>query len=203
MADPASAAASAASSSEATVAAVQAQTAHVEAITAANAAQSAVITIHGFSINIVLLAIGLIFLGILYMFYKIQASNKLDFADMLTKDGRSVSLTKVLQLLGGITATWVVIKLATTGTLSESIFGIYLTYVGAIEGYSKYVAAKYGYTEMSVKDGGSPTDPSSDSPQKTIEAAVESATDAEASARDAKVAAKNAAIDLKSQDNQQ
>lgn len=74
---------------------------------------------------------------------------------MFTKDGRSVSLTKVLQFVGGVTATWIMIKLTITGGLTESLFGLYLAYVGAIEGYSKFVAAKYGYNEKSVKDADS------------------------------------------------
>lgn len=98
------------------------------------------------------IAIGCALIGVLFLFWRIQRTEKLDFADMITKDGRSVSLTKILQLVGGITATWIVIKLTLTGTLTEAVFGLYLTYVGAIEGYSKFVAAKYNYNEKSVKD---------------------------------------------------
>jgi hypothetical protein len=93
-----------------------------------------------------------IVIGFVLIFYRIQKSKRLDFADMLTKNGKTVSLTKVLQLIGGITATWVIVKMTLTGSLTESIFGLYLTYVGAIEGYSKFVAAKYGYNEKSIKD---------------------------------------------------
>lgn len=102
--------------------------------------------------NIMAVIIGLLVFGLLWAFYKIQKSERLDFADMLTKDGRSVSLTKVLQLIGGVTATWIMVKLTLNSNLTESLFGLYLTYVGAIEGYSKYVAAKYNYKETSVKD---------------------------------------------------
>jgi uncharacterized membrane protein len=90
--------------------------------------------------------------ALIVLFYRIQVSQKLDFTDMITKDGRAVSLTKVLQLIGGVTGTWIMIKLTLTGGLTEALFGLYLTYVGAIEGYSKYVSAKYNYTETSVKD---------------------------------------------------
>ena len=91
-------------------------------------------------------------IGLLVLFYRIQKSQKLDFADMITKNGKSVSLTKVLQLIGGLTATWIMVKLTMNDKLTESILGVYLAYVGGIEGYSKYVAAKYGYDEKSVKD---------------------------------------------------
>ncbi len=107
--------------------------------------------VFGMQVNLMGLAVALAIFGILFLFYRIQKSDKLDFADMITKDGTSVSLTKVLQLVGGICATWVIIKLTLTGGLTEAIFGLYLTYVGAIEGYSKFVAAKYGYKESSVK----------------------------------------------------
>jgi len=108
--------------------------------------------IFGMQINLTGVAIALVIFGILFLFYRIQKSDKLDFADMITKDGKAVSLTKVLQLIGGMSATWVIIKLTLTGGLTEAIFGLYLTYVGAIEGYSKFVAAKYGYAEKSVKN---------------------------------------------------
>ena len=94
----------------------------------------------------------LLILGMLYTFWRIQRNDKLDFSDMIVKDGQKVSLTKVLQLVGGVTATWIMIKLTITGNLSEALFGLYLTYVGAIEGYSKYVSAKYGYSEKSIKE---------------------------------------------------
>jgi hypothetical protein len=101
--------------------------------------------------------IGMLF-GLLFLFWRIQKRQKLDFADMITKDGRSVSLTKVLQLIGGLTSTWIMVKLTLTGGLTEALFGLYLTYVGAIEGYSKFVAAKYNYKETSVKDAGDSDD---------------------------------------------
>jgi hypothetical protein len=122
------------------------------AVAAAMTANSMTVDFFGFSINLIAVLIVFIIACILTLFYRIQKSQKLDFADMITKDGRAVSLTKVLQLIGGLTATWVMIKLTLTGGLTEALFGLYLTYVGAIEGYSKFVAAKYNYTEKSVKD---------------------------------------------------
>lgn len=110
-----------------------------------------IVHLWGYELNLMSVMIFVMLFGIWFLFYRIQRSAKLDFADMITKDGKSVSLTKVLQLIGGITSTWVIIKLTSSGALSESIFGVYLTYVGAIEGYSKYVAAKYNYSEKSVK----------------------------------------------------
>lgn len=119
---------------------------------------SGTITLFGFTFNMMGIAIALMLLAILFLFYRIQKSEKLDFADMITKDGRAVSLTKILQLVGGVTATWIMIKLTLTGGLTEALFGLYLTYVGAIEGYSKFVAAKYNYNEKSVKDAAKDVD---------------------------------------------
>lgn len=106
----------------------------------------------GMQFHIMGVAILFLFMLIMFIFWRIQVQSKLDFADMITKDGRTVSLTKMLQLIGGVTATWIMIKLTLTGGLTETILGIYLAYVGGIEGYSKYVAAKYKYTEHSVRD---------------------------------------------------
>jgi hypothetical protein len=120
-----------------------------------------ILDIMGYSINLTSVMVVCLILGILFLFYRIQVTDKLDFADMLTKNGRSVSLTKVLQLVGGMTATWIMIKLTIAGGLTETILGIYLAYVGGIEGYSKFVSAKYGYSERSVRDSaasGTPID---------------------------------------------
>lgn len=110
-----------------------------------------VVPIFGYDVNLMAVAFALLAAGVLYLFWRIQRTDKLDFADMITKDGQAVSLTKVLQLIGGLTATWIMIKLTLTGGLTETILGIYLAYVGGIEGYSKFVAAKYNYKETSVK----------------------------------------------------
>jgi hypothetical protein len=117
-----------------------------------------IVNLFGWNFNLATIGIMLALAGVLWLFYRIQKDEKLDFADLITKDGRTVSLTKVLQLIGGISGTWIVIKLTLTNGLTEAIFGLYLTYVGAIEGYSKFVAAKYGYNEKSVRDATAPAD---------------------------------------------
>jgi hypothetical protein len=115
-------------------------------------ASNTILNLFGYEVNVMAVALLMLVFGLLFLFYRIQRSEKLDFADLITKNGESVSLTKVLQLIGGLTSTWIVIKLALAGTLTEGIFGLYLTYVASIEGYSKFIAAKYGYKEKSVKD---------------------------------------------------
>jgi hypothetical protein len=132
-------------------------TSTVSTATSAAASTATVLQLFGYNFNLMSILIAVILGGIFFMFYRIQSQSKLDFADVVTKDGRAVSLTKVLQLIGGLTATWVIIKLTLTGGLTEALFGLYLTYVGAIEGYSKFVAAKYNYNETSVKQAAAET----------------------------------------------
>lgn len=105
----------------------------------------------GITFNVLGLSVGLLAIGILMLFYRIQSNKTLDFADMLTADGRKMSLTKVLQLIGGMTATWTMIALTLSGGLTETLFGIYLAYVASVEGFSKFIAARYGYQEKSAR----------------------------------------------------
>lgn len=111
-----------------------------------------ILSLFGVDINLMTVAIVLVMLGLLYMFWKIQKEDKLDFTDMITANGRTVSLTKILQLVGGVTGTWVVIKLGMAGTITADIFMIYLAYVASIEGFSKFIQARYKYQEGSVRD---------------------------------------------------
>lgn len=141
-----------ASTAEAASAAVASNTSLTGSLMSTMATSAGTFQLYGMTINMMTVAAAALVFGLLFLFYRIQKSDKLDFADMITKDGRAVSLTKVLQLIGGVTATWIMVKLTITGGLTEALFGLYLTYVGAIEGYSKFVAAKYHYNEKSVKD---------------------------------------------------
>lgn len=54
------------------------------------------------------------------------------------------SITRTLQMLGGLTATWIVVKMAVLGTITAEIFGIYLAALGVSAAWSKYIGAKYG-----------------------------------------------------------
>jgi hypothetical protein len=116
-----------------------------------DAVSTLTIPLFGYDVNLMAVAFALLVIGVLFLFWRIQRTEKLDFADMITKDGRSVSLTKVLQLIGGLTATWIMIKLTLTSGINEMILGVYLAYVGGVEGYSKFIAAKYNYKETGVR----------------------------------------------------
>jgi len=120
-------------------------------VTSAQTSTAMVLDIFGYQVNMMTASLVVILGIVLFLFWRIQRTEKLDFADMITKDGQAVSLTKILQLIGGLTATWIMIKLTLTGGLTETILGIYLAYVAGVEGYSKFVAAKYNYNEKSVR----------------------------------------------------
>ena len=130
--------------------------------------QALIVNAFGYTINLMTLAIIALFIGLLFMAWGIQKSGRLDFADMLTKDGRKVSATKVLQLLGGVSSTWFVVKTGLQGTLSVEIFAVYLTYCASIEGFSKFISAKYNYKETSVRDAEPGLPPPEDGPIKEV-----------------------------------
>ena len=94
----------------------------------------------------------MVYVGIMALFIHEQKLGHLAFADLITGNGTSVSATKLLNLIGGVTATWVIIVLTQSNNLSMDMFIVYLTYVGGIQGFSKFVSAKYNYAEGSVRD---------------------------------------------------
>lgn len=90
-------------------------------------------------------AIFLGFLSFAILFYRAQKKENLKWTDLITgKGSNSVSLTKLLQLVGGVVATWIMIKQTLQGKLEWDLFAIYLAYTASIEGFSKFIAAKYG-----------------------------------------------------------
>ena len=105
---------------------------------------STVVPYLGYEINAFAVAIIIFFLILLIAIARAQFTGKLDWTDMLTRDGTKVSTTKLLQLVGGGVASWVVIKLAITKDLNVDIFVTYLMYIAGSDGYAKYIMARYG-----------------------------------------------------------
>jgi hypothetical protein len=106
---------------------------------------------NSFSINVYGVFIILIFLIIAVAMWKAHKDDKEDFnwSDMIKSPDQvtgkmGVSGTKLLQLIGGITATFIVVKLTLQAALTFEIFCAYLTYVASVEGFSKFIIAKYG-----------------------------------------------------------
>ena len=102
------------------------------------------LNIFGYTINLYAVTITVFFAAFVIGLWRAQRAQHLNWLDMLTRDGTKVSTTKVLQLLGGVVATWIVIKLTLQEKLTWDIFAIYLGYVASIDGYSKLLMAKYG-----------------------------------------------------------
>jgi hypothetical protein len=85
------------------------------------------------------------FLSFIVMFWRAQATSKLNWIDLIRKPGSQViSLTKLIQLLGAMVATWIMVKMAMSDKITWDLLATYLAYVGSVEGYSKFVSAKYG-----------------------------------------------------------
>lgn len=89
----------------------------------------------------------LIFVTIAMIFWHTHKIGKLDWSKIITHAGSDeISLTKCLQLIGGITGTWVIIILTLHDKLTWDMLMVYLGYVAGVDGYSKFMYAKYGIT---------------------------------------------------------
>lgn len=84
------------------------------------------------------------YLLILLLLWQAQRNSTVNWVDMISSSPDKVSLTKFLQLVGGITGTWIMVIITLNGHLTTELLSVYLAYVGAIEGWSKYVTARYG-----------------------------------------------------------
>ncbi|MEM2159502.1 MAG: hypothetical protein QXN55_00955 [Candidatus Nitrosotenuis sp.] len=77
--------------------------------------------------------------------FGIQRADTLEWSDLITaKNSNRVSLTKLLQFIGGIVGTWVIVRMTMFEKLTWDIFATYLAYVASSDGFSKFIAAKYG-----------------------------------------------------------
>jgi hypothetical protein len=95
------------------------------------------------------------------LIYGIQRADSLEWSDLITAKGTNrVSLTKLLQFIGGIVGTWVIIRMTIFEKLTWDMFATYLTYVASSEGFSKFIAAKYGVKiENKEKENDEPPSP--------------------------------------------
>lgn len=91
-------------------------------------------------VGLVMLAINAFFL---YGLWTELKRNDLNWNYLITRDGKRVSTTKILQLVGGFTGTWIMIHLTLGGSITWHMFMIYLAYVASVEGFSKFVEAKF------------------------------------------------------------
>lgn len=98
----------------------------------------------GFSFNVYGAMLFILFLLFAAGLWRAQIKGKLDWTDMITRDGTKVSTTKILQLVGGVVGTWIIVQVTMQEKLTWDLFAIYLGYVASIDGYSKLIMAKYG-----------------------------------------------------------
>lgn len=112
--------------------------------TVAELQQAAMIELFGLQFNMYALTIIIMLFVFLFLLFKAQRARRLDWMDMITRDGTKVSTTKILQLVGGVVGTWIVIKMTIQGVLSWDMYAIYLGYVASVDGFSKLIMAKYG-----------------------------------------------------------
>jgi len=92
---------------------------------------------------LILMVVSAIIGGIMFN----HVGKKISLLDLVTRNDR-LSTTKILQLVGGIVGTWIVIKLTVTTGISWDIFSIYLAYVASVDGFSKVITAKFGQQEQ-------------------------------------------------------
>lgn len=97
----------------------------------------------GIAVNVCALIMIAINMAFMLGLWRDLRRNNLEWAYLITNDGKRVSSTKVLKLVGGFAGTWIVIHLTLGGALTWNMLMVYLAYVGSVEGFSKFVAAKH------------------------------------------------------------
>lgn len=114
------------------------------ALAAIEIQKASMVEIAGYSVNIWGLILTVFFGVFLIALWRAQNARKLDWLDLLTRDGTKVSMTKILQMVGGVVGTWIIVKITLQGALTWDLFAIYLGYVASVDGFSKLIMAKYG-----------------------------------------------------------
>ncbi len=124
-------------------------------------AEQSMVTLFGLTFNIY--AAIIIVLLIIIAWAMIRANkdpnNEFEWSHLVTDVDQSTgrtkaSATKILQLVGGAVGTFIVIKLTLQNNISFDIFGIYLAYVASIDGFSKFMTARYGVRRDDQQLGG-------------------------------------------------
>lgn len=104
------------------------------------------IYLHKFLNYLPQIAIFVSLIAIIYTAHKSESSFSV-FDYLIDPVTKKASITKTLQVTAGLTATWVIVKLAVNNTLTVDMFSVYLAALGVSEAWSKFVGAKYGSPE--------------------------------------------------------
>jgi hypothetical protein len=107
------------------------------------------ITLFGHIFNLYAIIIFIMGIGFLFALYRAHKANNINWLDAVTaidqtSGARELSIAKIIQIVGGVTATFIVIKLSLQNTITPEIFLMYLAYTAAIDGFTKFMLAKYG-----------------------------------------------------------
>lgn len=105
------------------------------------------IYLHKFLNYLPQIAIFISLIAIIYSAHKSSDSKFSVFDYLIDPATGKASITKTLQVTAGITATWVVVKLAVDNTLTVDMFGVYLAALGVSEAWSRFIGAKYGASD--------------------------------------------------------
>lgn len=89
----------------------------------------------------------LLFIALLWRTSK-NPNIRFNWVDLISNPDGSASLTRTLQLIAGITSTWVIIKLTITAAVKIDYFLAYLAAMGISEGFNKWIQ-----TRKADKDG--------------------------------------------------
>lgn len=88
------------------------------------------------------IAIFVSLIAILYSAHKSSESKFNVFDYFIDPSNGKASITKSLQVTAGLTATWVIVKLAMSDNLQVDIFATYMAAMGISEGFSRYIGSK-------------------------------------------------------------
>jgi hypothetical protein len=95
------------------------------------------------SLNMLTLSV-LALLALLAALFWQAAKRGLSCLDLITdKSSGRMSLTKVMNLFGGIVGAWVVMRMAIDKSLDWDVFAIYLAYCASTHGFSTWLSARY------------------------------------------------------------
>ena len=117
------------------------------------------VSIEGFSFNVYGISLIAMFLVFIILLWRAHMQGTLDWKDMITQDGKKVSTTKILQLVGGVVGTWIVVQITMQGKLTWDLFAIYLGYAASIDSFSKLIMAKYTGRNQILPDTNTPCPP--------------------------------------------
>jgi hypothetical protein len=111
--------------------------------------QSTYVTWWGHSFNIYAAIVLILFGLFLFALWRARKDDRIDWIDTITTTDQctgktQASVPKILQIVGGLTGTFCVVKMAILGSLTWDIFAVYLAYVASIDGFTRFLLAKYG-----------------------------------------------------------